>query len=70
MRELTRSRSNQSKKAHTLKYFYQWQISKPSQKRSMRSFTLSVRTRKGTERESYFERYYRNGPSPWFREIK
>jgi uncharacterized GH25 family protein len=62
MRELALKQSNQSKKAEIVNYFYQWEISKSSGKRkAKRSFTVSVKTPKGTG-----ERSYRNGPSPWF----
>jgi hypothetical protein len=52
-------------------YYCQWQIVKTSGKRKAeRSFTLSVKTPKRKRERSCFERYYRNGSSPWFREIK
>jgi hypothetical protein len=50
MRELTRRQTNQSKKAEIVNYYYQWQILKHSGKRKAnRSFTVSVKTPKGTE---------------------
>jgi hypothetical protein len=46
----TRRQSYQSEKAETLNYYYQGQILKPSGKRkAKRSFTVSVKTPKGTE---------------------
>jgi hypothetical protein len=50
MRQLTRTQSNQSKKAEIVNYYYQWQILKPNGKRNAkRSFTVSVKTPKETE---------------------
>jgi hypothetical protein len=50
MRGPTRRQSNQSKKADSVNYYYQWQILEPSGKRkAKRSFTVSVRTPYGTE---------------------
>jgi hypothetical protein len=67
MRKLTRRQSNQSKKSEIVNYYYQWQILKPSGKRKVkRIFTVSVTKRV----ESYTERYYTNGSSPWFCKMK
>jgi hypothetical protein len=47
---MTRRQSNQSKKAETVSYYYQWQILKTIGKRkAKRSFTVSVKTPNGTE---------------------
>jgi hypothetical protein len=71
MRELTRRQSNQSKKVEIVNYSYQWQILKPSEKKKGReelhSFCQNTKWVRG---ESYSEKYYKNGLSPWFREIK
>jgi hypothetical protein len=40
------------------------------EKKATRILTVFVKTPKRNRGESYFERYYRNGLSPWFREIK
>jgi hypothetical protein len=69
MRELTRRQSNQSKKAEIVKSYYRWQILKPSGKRGrqeLHDFCQNTKDRG----YSCFERYYKNGSSPWFREIK
>jgi hypothetical protein len=71
MKGLTRRQSNQSKKAEIINHYYQWLILKPSGiRKTKRSFTVSARTPKWREGERYFERYYRNGSSPWFCEMK
>jgi hypothetical protein len=56
MREMTRRQSNQSKKVKTVNYYYQWQILKTSRKRKAKeSFTISVKTPKGTEGKTAFK---------------
>jgi hypothetical protein len=61
----TADSDNHLKKPEIANYYYQLQIEKPNGKlNTTRSFTDYVRG------ESYFEEYYRNGSSPWFREIK
>jgi GH18 family chitinase len=48
MRQLTQRQSNQSKNAQIVKYYYRWQILKPSGKgKAKRSFTFTVITPKG-----------------------
>jgi hypothetical protein len=65
----TRRQSNQSKKVEIVNYYYQWKIVKPTGKRkAKKNFTVCDKI--PDKGESYFERYYRNGSSLWFREIK
>jgi hypothetical protein len=53
MRELTRRRSNQSKKAETDNCYYQWQILKPSGKRkAKRRLTISVKAPKESQEKA------------------
>jgi hypothetical protein len=42
-------------------------FTKKKGKEELYSFFQNIKRDKG---ENYFERYYRNGSSPWFREIK
>jgi hypothetical protein len=53
IRELTWRQSNQSEKAEVVSYYYQCQFFRPSGKRkAKRSFTVSVKTPKGTEEKA------------------
>jgi hypothetical protein len=50
MRGSIRIQSKQSKKVKTFSYYYQWQIFKPSGKRTTKkNFTVVVKTPNGTE---------------------
>jgi hypothetical protein len=71
MRELTQRQSNQSKKAEIVNYYYQWEILKPNAKRKAKEelHSFCENTKQGRV-QNYFERYYRNRSSLWFREIK
>lgn len=56
MRQLAQRQSNQSKNAEIVKYYYQWQILKPSGNRKVkRSFTVFVITLKETEEKATLE---------------
>jgi hypothetical protein len=70
MRELTRRQRNPIEEGTENEYFYQWQILMPSQKKSKRGASQFLSKHQKDRAESYFERYYRNGSSPWFRETK
>jgi hypothetical protein len=51
MKVLTEWQSSQSKKTETAKYYYQWQILKPSGEiKVKRIFTVSVKTQKESEK--------------------
>jgi hypothetical protein len=49
MKGPTRRQSEESKKVETVNYYYQWQILKPSGKRTTKKNTVFVKTPKGTE---------------------
>jgi hypothetical protein len=50
--------------------FVTMQIWKPSGKRKAKRLYSFCQNTKRDREENYFERYYTNGSSPWFREIK
>jgi hypothetical protein len=53
VRELTQRQNIQPKKAEIFNYYCQWKILKHSGKRNTkRSFTVSVKTLKGTDRDT------------------
>jgi hypothetical protein len=60
----TRRQSKQTTKVEIANYYYQW---KNKGKEELHSFCQNTKRDRG---ERYFERYYRNGLAPWFREIK